>query len=306
MYMTRSAFEEQLGRRPLNLVNNHEANIWHFYKSKIIRKFQLLPLSISQTRLKTCQDKALSTFMKFHGHKIPIIPKGDLASMIRNLETQFSALTCASGPVKYANYPIGIHMAKSDGHYTDTISKLAEHNSKILPYILGHGDYYSALRLVRLRTDTSCLSIVASRKIFQGTVILEYGGCVLSGEHVPEDVIGTASSSFTWTALEHPDGNRDILLHPAAYSNLGRFINGVRADEQHLVNVVVMKVQDKDLQVRTLLVAFSDIEVNEHLFYFYGDFYPTEWTEHGTNKEFIRMAEFVAQDWEDVIYSNAT
>lgn len=297
--MSSEAFASDMGKRQLDLRNNHEANIWHFYKCSIIEKLQLLPLSMSPTRIKTCTDPAFQAFLRFNGHKIATIPKKTFEEMKKNLSDQFSGLRCSSGPLKYANYPVGIHLAKVTGHYVDNITSLAKHNRSILSYILKRGDYFSSLKLVRKRSDISCFSVVAKSKIYRGSVTIEYGGEELSGEHLPSEEIGTASTSFTWIVLQHPEPSKDVLLYPRTFSNLGRFVNGVRADEQHLANVAVIKVKDHLGQIRLLLVALRDIEPGEHLLYFYGDYYPTDWEENGSQNEFMRIHEFIAQDWED-------
>jgi len=149
-------------------------------------------------------------------------------------------------------------------------------------------------------SDHAALSVSALSHIFCGTVLCCYGGIYCAGIHISSGLTTIAAEnskcSITWTVLHLDDPDKHILLNPTAVSNLGRFINGVAPDEQHKVNVTPIKVVDEDGYVRIIFVALRDIKPGEHLFYFYGDDYDTEWEGGG----FMTMEEFSSLDWEEV------
>lgn len=277
-----------------------DVNIWHAYKMKIINSLTLLPMSMSSTRIHTDKNSILKGVLE--AHNIPIVTKQDLLKQRKSLSKQFQLLQCSTGPVRYSN-DCGktIHLAKVDGHDESSIQRLNVNNRHMLAHVLRRADYHSAIKLVWNKNDHSMVSVVSKSAIKAGTVIVDYGGIHYLGLQLHDSNIGLATESCTWEVLKHPDSSREVLIHPLQESNCGRFINGVREDEQHRVNCAIVKVKDKEGCVHVLVVAFQDIPSGEHLFYYYGDAYLTEWAHGELEDEFMTIAEMTNEiDWEDI------
>lgn len=292
---------QEMQKQPLNLTDSiSDVNIWHAYKMKLINSLTLLPMSMSATRINT--DKSAILREVLEEHKVPLLTKLDLIKQQHFISAQFRHLQCRTGAVSYStDSRKTIHLAKIDGHDTSTIQQLSTKSKYMLRHILRRADYHSAIKLVWNSTNHSMVSVMSKLMIKQGTVIIDYGGVHFLGSQLPDANVGFASTSCTWEVLKHPDSSRDVLLHPLQESNCGRFVNGARADEQHRVNCAIVKVKDDDGCIHVLIVALRDILPGEHLFYYYGDAYLTEWVHEDVEEEFFNIAEMTnGVDWEDV------
>lgn len=291
---------KDMQRRPLNLTDNiKEVNIWHAYKMKLLNAITLLPMSMSYTRINTDNNTTLRNVLA--ERSIPIVSKSDLINQRQLLSAQFRNLESSTGAVDYCNEPHKtIHLAKIDGHDTSSVQTLNANSRYMLHHILRRADYHSAIKLVWHKYDHSMVSVQSKSRIVQGTVIVDYGGIHFLSSQLPDSKIGLATSSNTWEVLKHPDTSRDVLLHPIQESNCGRFINGVRADEQHRVNCAVVKVKDKNNCIHILIVAIRDIAPGEHLFYYYGEEYLTEWIHEEVEGEFFTISKMTDLEWEDI------
>ena len=243
-----------------------------------LRQLPFLPLSISPSRAKRSADPHLQRILEEHKDKIPLIHKETLYAQRRELKGQFSRIQGTS-TVEYCNQPIALELARpQEGHDKGSIFSLSEQQHQIIRHVFDRQDYHSCLKLVRCVSDITMHSVVTTRFIAAGTIVCEYSGTVFLGAQLSAHAIGDSDRSYTWALLDHQDAQKSVYLCPSRKANLSRFINGVRTDEQHLANLAVRKVLDPEGRVRVVFIALHAILPNDHLFYYYGSRYATEWS----------------------------
>jgi hypothetical protein len=262
---------DKLRQIPMDTKSNDEANTWNLYIQKLIQSICLLPPSI-HPKIATA-NPLLDQLQK--AYNIPLMGHAELKTDEYRAVQQFSRILPTR--VSYVNSPVNLELTKLfKGYNESNITNLSATQRKIMNYILDRQDNHSMLSLVANSSCPSMHSVVAKTFIPKGTSPLEYGGIHFTGGQMKSTDIAGAESSITWSVTEHYEESKSIYIQPLVASNYGRFINGVMTEDYRKANLTIMKVKDSEECIHIRFVANRNIDVGEHLLYWYGDQYSTD------------------------------
>jgi len=259
---------------PISLHNNTDANVWNYYLQKFVREVQILPPSLHPKMLANPDFKNVWQF----NQGIPLLGHTNLIVDRRRAQEQFSRIITDDGrPISYKNSAQALSLTRLMELYdSSNHTTLSKSQKLMMKYIIERADNHTSITLVRNKKQPAMHSVVATTTILKGTCPLAYGGMHYVGAQMTSSSIGTAASAVTWSVLEHTEESKSVYLHPTDISNYGRFINGVRVEDQRRANLTIIKIKDNSGNVHIYFVATRDILEGEHLLYYYGDSYSGE------------------------------